>query len=142
MLVATVLGVVCLSLPLGYFCTSDGVRYANLYNLWLQLPSSGGHIFSPWALFALLLLTSSLTFFNIFLYRRRALQMRVMSLCIILLVGYYAYFAFFAYVTRGGGTFTPSITAAFPFACIVLDYLSFRGILKDEMLVRSLDRLR
>ena len=36
----------------------------------------------------------------------------------------------------------PSIMAAIPFASIIFLYLAFRGIMKDEMLVRSLDRLR
>jgi len=106
------------------------------------MTETGGHNFSPWALFAILVIVTTLTFLDIFLYRRRALQMRVLSLCMVLLVGYYAYLIFFVIMFKGDGTYTPSVTAALPFVCIVLDYLAFRGILKDEMLVRSLDRLR
>ena len=40
------------------------------------------------------------------------------------------------------GMMRPHWTAAFPAAALILLYLAFRGILKDEMLVRSLDRLR
>jgi drug/metabolite transporter (DMT)-like permease len=68
--------------------------------------------------------------------------MRTLVFCMILLVGYYAYFVFFVFMNKVDGSFTPSVTAALPFVCIVLDYLAFRGILKDELLVRSLDRLR
>ena len=142
MLVSVALGIACLSLPLGYFCSSMSERYADLYNLWVRTSETGSISFSPWALFALLLVVTTLTFLNIFLFRRRALQMRVLTLCMVLLVGYYAFLAFFAYMYKGDGTFTPSVWAAFPFVCIVLDYLAFRGVLKDEMLVRSLDRLR
>lgn len=142
LLVSALLGVVCLSQPVGTFFTAQHESHAELFNLWLRYPENGQHDFSPWALFALLLIVTTLTFLDIFLFTRRALQMRVATLCMVLLVGYYAYLAFFAYMSMGEGTFTPSVWAALPFASIVLDYLAFRGILKDELLVKSLDRLR
>lgn len=143
LLASLILGVACLCCPLGSFYTADGVHVSDLYNLWLRMTETGVHNLSPWALFAILLLVSTLTFFDIFLFRRRALQMRILTLCMVLLVGYYAFLAFLLYMAyQNGDTFTPSVMAAFPFVCIVLDYLAFRGILKDEMLVRSLDRLR
>ena len=142
LLVSTILGVVCLSLSLGRFSTEQGERIADLFNLWVKTAETGEYSFSPWALFALLLVVTTLTFLAIFLYKSRALQMRTLSLCIVLLIGYYAYFVFFVLMSRGETSFIPSPTAALPFVCIVLDYLAFRGILKDELLVRSLDRLR
>ena len=142
MLASTILGVVCLSLPLGKFFDDLGLS-ATLYNLWMRISENDTYSFAPWALFAILLLVTVLTFLDIFLFRHRAFQMRILVFCIILLVGYYAWLAFFAVMqTREGFTFKPSVTAALPFVCIVLDYLAFRGILKDEMLIRSLDRLR
>lgn len=142
LLLSTILGVVCLSMPLGYFTTVEGERVSDLFNLWTRSAETGTHNFSPWALFALLVVTTTLTFLDIFLFTRRALQMRVLSLCMIILVGYYGFMAFFVFMVNSDLTYTPSITAAFPFICIVLDYLAFRGILKDELLVKSLDRLR
>ena len=95
-------------------------------------------------MFVVLLIVSSLSFFNIFLFRRRALQMRVCSFCIILLVAWFALYAFYIYKQGNGleASFRPGWAAALPFCAIVLLYLAFRGILKDEMLVKSLDRLR
>lgn len=143
LLASAILCIVCLSMPLGYFCTEAGERQADIFNLWLRINETGEHVFTPWALFALLLIVSTLTAIDIFLFRRRALQMRIASICIVLLVGYYGFLGFLVYQAHKNGlTYTPSVTAAFPFAAIVLDYLAFRGILKDEMLVRSLDRLR
>ena len=142
LLVSTILGVVCLSLSLGRFSTEQGEHIADLFNLWVKTTETGEYSFSPWALFALLLVATTLTFLAIFLYKSRALQMRTLSLCIVLLIGYYSYFVFFVLMSRGETNFIPSPIAALPFVCIVLDYLAFRGILKDELLVRSLDRLR
>jgi len=143
MLVAFALGVACLSLPLGYFCTAEGERVSDLFNLWMRSVEDGAISFTPWALFAILLTTTTLTFIDIFLFTRRALQMRILVVCILLLVGYYVYLGFCIYIAHANGyDFTPRVSAAFPFVGIVLDYLAFRAILKDELLVRSLDRLR
>jgi len=141
LLLSTILCVVCLCLPLGYFFDPEsGERYADLYNLWLKMADTGAHNFSPWALFALLIGISTLTFLDIFLFTRRALQMRVISFCMILLVGYYLYLGFFVWNMEL--SFRPAVVAALPFVAIILDYLAYRGILKDELLVKSLDRLR
>lgn len=143
LLLSFALGLACLCSPLGYFSTEQGERVSDLFNLWLRNAETGAHSFSPWALFALLLIVCTLTFLDIFLFRRRALQMRVATLCMVLLVGYYGFLAFLVYMAhRDGLSYTPTVMAAFPFASLVLDYLAFRGILKDELMVRSLDRLR
>lgn len=94
-----------------------------------------------------LMLVALITFFDIFLFRKRALQMRLMSFSIILLVGWYllyayAYWQLFQEADKNGLILTVCIPAALPFCSIVLNYQAFCYILKDEMLVRSLDRLR
>lgn len=98
----------------------------------------------PWALTAIMGLTGVLEFMAIFLYRRRALQMRVCTFCIILLVGWYMAMVAFAYIQGEGlvGEYRPQVWAAIPAINAILLYLAFRGILHDEILVRSLDRLR
>lgn len=98
----------------------------------------------PWALMAIMAVTGVLEFMGIFLFRRRALQMRVCTFCIILLLGWYATYVAFAYMVGEGlvGEFRPQLWASIPAINAILLYLAFRGILRDEMLVRSLDRLR
>ena len=98
----------------------------------------------PWALTAIMGLTGLLDFMDIFLFRQRALQMRVCTFCIILLVGWYAVLIAFAFLQGDGlvGAYRPKLWAAIPAINAILLYLAFRGILHDEMLVRSLDRLR
>lgn len=97
-----------------------------------------------WALTAIMAVTGVLEFMGIFLFRRRALQMRVCTFCIILLLGWYATYVAFAYMVGEGlvGEFRPQLWASIPAINAILLYLAFRGILRDEMLVRSLDRLR
>ena len=158
---AVLLCVACLCLPIGSFVAKDGDVVATLFNLWASLPApitvgadssqlvlasaaETSHLFTPWALFALLLLTTSALAFSIFLFQKRLVQSRMVMLCCILLVGWYAIFAAFAYLLseRFEASFMPTPWASFPAIACILSYLAFRGILKDEMLVRSLDRLR
>jgi peptidoglycan/LPS O-acetylase OafA/YrhL len=97
-----------------------------------------------WALTAIMAFTGVLEFLGIFLFRRRALQMRLCTFCIILLVGWYLALVAFSYILGEGlvGDYRPKMWASIPFVNIVLLYLAFRGILHDEILVKSLDRLR
>lgn len=164
--IAAILCIACLCLPIGQFIDPSGEVCGTLYNLWIHLPSpigstlttmsgaetapilaadaAGTHIFTPWALFALLVLTTSGLIFCIFLYKQRLVQSRLALLCSVLLLGWYLLYAAFAYLIPHDTDATFQLTpwAAFPGIACILSYLAFRAILKDEMLVRSLDRLR
>ena len=98
----------------------------------------------PWALTAIVALSLVLEFMAIFLFRRRAVQMRFCSFCIILQFGWYGAYVAMVYLMGDGpvGEWRPEVWAAIPAVNAVLLYVAFRGILRDEMLVRSLDRLR
>ena len=144
LLAACILCVATLCTPLAYFHTEAGEPVATLYSLWTTHADAGSQSYANWALFALLVIVSVLSFMDIFLFRRRALQMRIANFGLILLVGWYLAYAVFVYLfmSTNAVSFRPHWTVALPFAAIVLLYLAFRGILRDEQLVRSLDRLR
>lgn len=143
LLLVTICTAVCLFLPVGRFLAGD-VMNIDLYNLYLSL---GDNLrdYSVWALFALLLLASIISFVTIFLYKRRMLQVRMTIFCALLLLGYCIAYAFFVYRfidMSEGVEFKVSWAASLPIVSVILDYLAFRGIMKDEMLIRALDRLR
>ena len=98
----------------------------------------------PWALTVIMAIAAVLQFMAVFMFRRRAAQMRFCTFCIILMVAWYAVYAAFAFVLGDGlvGEYRPRSWAAIPMVNAILLYLAFRAILKDELLVRSLDRLR
>lgn len=98
----------------------------------------------PWALMVIMSISAVLEFMAIFLFRRRAVQMRFCNFCIILMVGWYIALVAFAYIMGDGltGAWRPHVWAAIPAVNAILLYLAFRSILKDELLVKSLDRLR
>ncbi len=142
LLFISILSVVALSTSVGRF-VSEGVQVAELYNLWLTT-ADGSRDFTAWALFGLLLLVAVLSFLTIFLFRRRMLQIRIIVFCGLLLVGYYIALGAFVWMLqqRLGGSFAVSWTTALPAVALILDYLAFRAVMSDEMMIRSLDRLR
>ena len=133
----------CLCMPIAHFMSSESMETADMYNLWLV--SEGQHLFyfCP-VMMGILVITSAFVFMNIWFYKHRALQMRLATFCMILLVAWYIAYGIICYMltTSMPATWRPHWTAALPAAALILLYLAFRGILKDEMLVRSLDRLR
>ena len=150
LLAACLVCILCMTQPLGFYISNQGGQMAVMNNLFLrytpQIAIGGldGTCFNPAPMFVVLLIVSSLSLLDILLFRRRALQMRICNFCIILLVLWYGLYAYFIYSLGNGleASFRPHWTAALPFCSLVLLYLAFRGILKDEMLVKSLERLR
>ena len=143
LLAAFALCICCLCLPIGHFLVRESGEMVDMYNLWLV--SEGRHLFSfcP-VLMGILVITAAVVFLDIWLFTRRALQMRLATFSMILLVAWCIAYGIICYLltTEMQASWRPHWTAALPVAALILVYLAFRCILKDEMLVRSLDRLR
>ena len=131
----------CLCTPIAHFMPREGGYMVNMYNLWFI---SQELFYSCFALFGILAIAATVVFIDIWLFKRRALQMRLATFSMILLVAWYIAYGIYCYWFSGWfeATWRPHWTAALPAAALIFLYLAFRGILKDEMLVRSLDRLR
>jgi hypothetical protein len=93
----------------------------------------------------LVLLTGALNFVNIFLFSRRILQIRLCIisaglLVVILLTMLYYYFVTMRSVEHTFHAFR--VAAIFPIMGIIFNFLAYRAIHQDEMLVKSYDRIR
>jgi hypothetical protein len=114
----------------GLFLEAQG---ANIQLLEKVLPLSVLFVIIP--LFSLVI---------IFLFKNRILQLRlvmvliIMNVLLILFSGYYAYIA----ITKYEAVFTPGFKMVLPVILLILSILAYRGIKKDELLVKSYDRLR
>lgn len=85
------------------------------------------------------------SFINIFFYNNRNLQMRICIYNFILLIGLLVLVYFYFTVMRKKLDIidhTFKISIIFPIISAILTLLSFKGIRKDEALVRSYERLR
>lgn len=81
---------------------------------------------------------------TIFCFNNRTLQVRVSIFNMVLMLGWYAMAAFVTYNDLGGAFWNGNmkLVLTIPLISIILDYLAIRGILKDDALVKSYDRLR
>ena len=137
LLLVTILLVVAICMPVGQFIGADGVT---------------AHVFKPlggfqstWGLFGILLLSALVAFCTIFLFRNRMLQIRMTIFSSILLIGYYIAFCVFMFILKGdldAMTFQLGWALCLPVVAIILNYLAFRAIYKDEVMVKAADRLR
>jgi hypothetical protein len=96
--------------------------------------------FSIWILIVTIVL-ACIAGIDIFLYKNRKLQGRLAILGIVLsLLNIFLYLKEIHRFVENQGSHT--ITSVFVFAIPVLFFLAWRGIYRDQKLVKSLDRLR
>lgn len=143
LLVAVIFSVVCLCLPIGMF-GANGMTTVSEYNLWLT-DAAGVHQFVTWPLFAILVLSSAVGLYTIFMYSNRIVQSRLCVFNILLIVGWYIVYTVMGQVLVNNTTmvsFTPALPVVCPIFSIMFYVLARRGIMADEKLVRAADRIR
>lgn len=143
LLVVTILLVVAMCQPVGNFIGADGIAINVFKPLGVTLADGSFH--STWGLFCILLLSAVIALCTIFLFRNRMLQVRMTIFGSILLMGYYVAFAVFMFVLQNdldAMTFQLGWALCLPVVSIVLNYLAFRAIYRDELMVKAADRLR
>lgn len=143
LLLVTVLLVVALCMPVGQFIGADGVT-AHVFKP-LGVTLSDGALQSTWGLFGILLFSALIAFCTIFLFRNRMMQVRMTIFSSLLLIGYYIAFCVFMFVLKSdldAITFQLGWALCLPLIAIILNYLAFRAIYKDELMVKAADRLR
>lgn len=140
--IVTALLIVALCLPLGQFVALDGITTYVFKPLGVTL--AGGESYSTWGLFGILLLSTIIALGTIFLFRNRMLQIRMVVFNSILLIGYYIVFFFFMFMLKKDldAGFKIGWALGLPLISIILNYLAFRAIFRDEVMVKAADRLR
>lgn len=145
LLIIVALLAVMLFVPLAWFSNEAGAF--NLYAFSLQ-SADGGEAQSTLYLGILLVLSAVLPLVTIFLYRRRLLQIRLCVVEMVLLAGVLVMEALYYFLSRRLFSelalhhqgFKPAI--ALPVVALLFAFLATRAIFRDEMLVRSADRIR
>lgn len=96
----------------------------------------------------LAVLATILPFITIFAYKRRMLQIRmcyvalVLTFGVMIFVGYYTYRAHISIANFKLSAISYSVVDLMPIVAILFLWLAIKSIIKDEAMVRSLDRLR
>lgn len=143
LLLAFIATMVCLCCPVAYFQPLEMGVNCIMRNLWLDKGNSITD-FSVWPLFALLVLSTVLSLYTIFLYKKRKIQVALCLLNILFLLGWNIVYIYYIYQitlsTRSNYIFT--ITAVLPLLSLILILLAHKSIIADEKLIRSIDRIR
>lgn len=143
--IIVILSTITLFMPVASVTVQDSL-YSLSYKGFTFTANGVNEIIScTWALTIIGALIPIVALISIFLYKKRALQIRLSFINIILMLGYYAaLFFYLCYTTKQWNPeiWSLNIAAIFPLICIVLNYLAIRSIKKDQALVKSLDRLR
>lgn len=141
LLLVAILMVASMALPVGTFYA--GTNEFGMTNLYYTLPD-GTMNYSPCVLLVLLAVVAIIAVMTVFLYRKRMRQIRLTVISTVVLAVYYLAAVGFILTADGqdDSGFRPSWSLCFPLVCIILNWLAIRAINKDEMLVKSYDRIR
>ena len=146
LLAATVLISLMLFLPLAEIAAEGTGIYEVLSKGWYITSGETVEVaMATWPVFILVLFLTLITLINIFLYKKRKLQIRICIYSIILafgLIGLIYYYFVIGIRPLDEPAYALSFPMVLPAIFIILIYLAFRGIRKDEILVRSLNRIR
>lgn len=143
LILAVVFTVACLCLQIGAFETLEHIIVRE-YNLMIVDDNAAEHQFDTLPMFIVLVVSAFLGIYSIFVYGNRVVQARFCTFNILLIVCWYILYAVYSRILLGDvfGTFTPSVPAVFPLFAMIFYMLARRGIMADERLVRSADRIR
>jgi hypothetical protein len=143
LLAVTVLMAVLCFVPVGEFAAPAG-----LYNMTLSgvcKAGDAGVAYSTLPLLLLAIVVSLLSLVTIFLYKNRKLQIKITTVNLVLILLFYVASAVYLFLINGflqtAFSLAP-VAAIIPFAAFISNVLAIRAIRADELLVRSLDRLR
>ncbi len=134
-----------LFMPLAWFAGPEQMYTLHAFSL---VDGAGVAEPAPLYLGILLALATALPLVNIFLFRNRMLQVRLCVVEAILLVGAMIlnglYYYRFGEVLAGMGCVSEGVKgpALLPLFALVFTWLAGRAIMKDEIMVRAIDRIR
>ena len=91
-----------------------------------------------WALLIMNIFTIGIPLVNVFLFKKRFLQLRLCIVEIILLMWYHIN----QFANKMNAEILYKFSLILPVICIIFTYLAIKGILKDIKLLKSFDRIR
>ena len=145
LILAVIACTICLCLPIAELLPKDLGASSTVFNLWTITPD-GSKEFPWWSIvnFVILLFVCTIGTGTIFLYKTRKKQAKLCSAAAVLTIIWMIIFGVCAYsgLIEHNGDMIVKYAACLPFVAMVFFILARRAILKDEALVRSMDRIR
>jgi len=130
---------------LNFIDRSGSAMIVNFTGIIKSTDGSGFELISTvWPLTVIFVLISVVSFITIFLFKKRFIQL-LFSKILIWLTGVsmlVSVFYLYLVTSKYGTMFIPGVKMIVPVILLLLSVLAFRGIRKDDNLVKSYDRLR
>lgn len=145
LLIAGILISALFFVPFGEIAAKEGSIYRfDIKGIYLEGIPKPEIIFSSLPLVILMAVSMILIIAAIFLFKNRILQMRLSRIIIFILLGLAGliFYDIYACANTLSGVYSLTIYPVFTIIASILIYLALRAINKDELLVRSIDRIR
>jgi hypothetical protein len=131
--------------PFGEIIAKEGHIYRfDINGIYLEGIQKPEIIYGSLPLAILLAVSLILILVTIFLFKNRILQMRLSTINIFILLGLSS--LIFYSISSGAkalsGVYSLTLYFVFPIITAIIIYLAIRAIRRDELLVRSIDRIR
>jgi glucan phosphoethanolaminetransferase (alkaline phosphatase superfamily) len=99
---------------------------------------------SSWAVTVVIVIIAIFSAVIIGLFKKRELQLKLSGILVSLVLAFVVVLAIYAYSlsVKYNAEIKPVFTMAVPVLQLIFSYLAYRGIKKDDDLVKSYDRLR
>lgn len=145
LLIAEMLIGILFFVPFGEIAAKEGGIYRfDIKGVYLEGIQKPEIIYSSLPLVILWAVSLVLILATIFLFKNRILQMRLSTINIFIQLGFGGLIFYYIYSSTKllSGVYSLTIYLVFPVISAILIYLAVRAIAKDELLVRSIDRIR
>lgn len=145
LLAATIFSIIVVFHPISSMILKGGTE-AELYTYGLM--TTGGSptmLYNTFPIIILAIITGILNIIIILIYKRRNLQMRLCVFNILLTLGLLlSMFGYYFLIKKNFDVVTHSFSysVVLPFVNIILIFQAFRGIRRDDLLLKSYNRLR
>lgn len=142
LLLAAILMAVTVFIPL--VSLSDGKSEYSLFS-WGIDSLNGGTAYMTWGVLTFTVLGILLPLVNIFLYKKRKLQIKICSITILIIVAFYGTLYAYLYSLMAKNSLSlhgVQLGIILPAIALILVVLASVNIKKDERLIQSLNRIR
>ena len=142
LLIAVLLLAMLFFVPLAELADKNGALYQfSVFGI-VQEGASNGLVQRCWPVFILVCLVLIILNLIILNFKRRTTQIKLSYVVIFLMICLTGLVYFYVSSNNLGGTYAFKLYASFPLEAAIFVFLAIRGIVKDENLVKSIDRIR
>jgi len=150
LLAATILSIIIVFNPISELSLSDGSSAVFTSFGLRNIEEPHTLYLSTFPIAVLAIASAIISFITILLYQKRILQMRLCVYNILLTIGLVISIFLYYFIIKNGvhvheiyiKAHSFSFTIVFPFVNIILLFQAFRSIRRDDLLIKSYDRLR